>query len=109
MVQSMTNTDTADIPGTIKQVAALARAGSEVVRVIWSLPTPATAPPELPSTCASAAPSASVPRRNPPARIRAADLRTAAAAAAALAEALAAARLVAEAEAVADRAVAPEA
>src|SRR6202051_3056059 len=33
MVQSMTNTDTADIPGTIKRVAALARAGSEVVRV----------------------------------------------------------------------------
>ena len=33
MVQSMTNTDTADISGTIKQVAALARAGSEVVRV----------------------------------------------------------------------------
>src|SRR5256885_11754809 len=33
MVQSMTNTDTADIPGTIKQVAALSKAGSEVVRV----------------------------------------------------------------------------
>src|SRR3982074_2684595 len=33
MVQSMTNTDTADIPGTVKQVAALARAGSEIVRV----------------------------------------------------------------------------
>src|SRR5450631_3495768 len=33
MVQSMTNTDTADIPGTVKQVAALARAGSELVRV----------------------------------------------------------------------------
>src|SRR5208283_4027635 len=33
MVQSMTHTDTADIPGTVKQVAALARAGSEVVRV----------------------------------------------------------------------------
>ncbi len=33
MVQSMTNTDTADIPGTIKQVADLARAGSEIVRV----------------------------------------------------------------------------
>jgi (E)-4-hydroxy-3-methylbut-2-enyl-diphosphate synthase len=33
MVQSMTNTDTADISGTVKQVAALARAGSEVVRV----------------------------------------------------------------------------
>src|ERR1039458_10226139 len=33
MVQSMTNTDTADVPGTVRQVAALARAGSEVVRV----------------------------------------------------------------------------
>ena len=33
MVQSMTNTDTADIPGTSKQIAALAKAGSEVVRV----------------------------------------------------------------------------
>src|SRR6059058_4628046 len=33
VVQSMTNTDTADIQGTIKQVAALARDGSELVRV----------------------------------------------------------------------------
>jgi (E)-4-hydroxy-3-methylbut-2-enyl-diphosphate synthase len=33
MVQSMTNTDTADIASTVLQVAALARAGSEVVRV----------------------------------------------------------------------------
>src|SRR6266853_1091350 len=33
VVQSMTNTDTADIPSTVKQVAALARAGSELVRV----------------------------------------------------------------------------
>jgi (E)-4-hydroxy-3-methylbut-2-enyl-diphosphate synthase len=33
VVQSMTNTDTADIPGTIQQVAALAAAGSELVRV----------------------------------------------------------------------------
>src|SRR5580700_10159211 len=33
VVQSMTNTDTADIEGTIRQVAALARAGSELVRV----------------------------------------------------------------------------
>src|SRR5260370_1242801 len=33
VVQSMTNTDTADVPGTIKQVAALARSGSELVRV----------------------------------------------------------------------------
>ncbi|WP_406672007.1 flavodoxin-dependent (E)-4-hydroxy-3-methylbut-2-enyl-diphosphate synthase [Natronospira sp.] len=33
MVQSMTNTDTADIDATVKQVAELARAGSEVVRI----------------------------------------------------------------------------
>jgi (E)-4-hydroxy-3-methylbut-2-enyl-diphosphate synthase len=33
VVQSMTNTDTADVPGTVRQVAALARAGSELVRV----------------------------------------------------------------------------
>ena len=33
VVQSMTNTDTADIQGTIDQVAALTRAGSELVRV----------------------------------------------------------------------------
>src|ERR1700677_998703 len=33
VVQSMTNTDTADVPGTIAQVAALAAAGSELVRV----------------------------------------------------------------------------
>ena len=33
MVQSMTNTDTADVLATVRQVAVLARAGSEVVRV----------------------------------------------------------------------------
>jgi len=33
VVQSMTNTDTADISATVQQVAALARAGSELVRV----------------------------------------------------------------------------
>ena len=33
IVQSMTNTDTADVQGTIAQVAALAAAGSELVRV----------------------------------------------------------------------------
>src|SRR5262252_4667337 len=33
VVQSMTNTDTADIAATVKQVAALTRAGSELVRV----------------------------------------------------------------------------
>jgi (E)-4-hydroxy-3-methylbut-2-enyl-diphosphate synthase len=33
VVQSMTNTDTADVDGTVAQTAALARAGSEIVRV----------------------------------------------------------------------------
>jgi (E)-4-hydroxy-3-methylbut-2-enyl-diphosphate synthase len=33
VVQSMTNTDTADIPSTIEQVAQLAEAGSELVRI----------------------------------------------------------------------------
>ena len=33
VVQSMTNTDTADIDATVKQVMALARAGSELVRI----------------------------------------------------------------------------
>ena len=33
VVQSMTNTDTADVPGSIEQIAALSRAGSELVRV----------------------------------------------------------------------------
>jgi len=33
VVQSMTNTDTADVEGTIQQIAALARSGSEMVRV----------------------------------------------------------------------------
>src|SRR6201984_863055 len=33
VVQSMTNTDTADVTSTVEQVASLARAGSELVRV----------------------------------------------------------------------------
>src|SRR5687768_12337771 len=33
VIQSMTNTDTADVPATVQQVAELARAGSELVRV----------------------------------------------------------------------------
>jgi len=33
VVQSMTNTDTADVDSTVQQVAALARAGSEMVRI----------------------------------------------------------------------------
>ncbi|HET9664443.1 MAG TPA: flavodoxin-dependent (E)-4-hydroxy-3-methylbut-2-enyl-diphosphate synthase, partial [Burkholderiales bacterium] len=33
VVQSMTNTDTADLAATVQQVADLARAGSEIVRI----------------------------------------------------------------------------
>jgi (E)-4-hydroxy-3-methylbut-2-enyl-diphosphate synthase len=33
VVQSMTNTDTADVDSTVRQVAALAGAGSEIVRI----------------------------------------------------------------------------
>ncbi len=47
MVQSMTNTDTADIPSTVKQIAALARAGSEVVRVTVNNEAAAEAVPPI--------------------------------------------------------------
>src|SRR5215467_11484996 len=47
VVQSMTNTDTADIPGTVKQVAALARAGSELVRVTVNNEEAAAAVPHI--------------------------------------------------------------
>jgi (E)-4-hydroxy-3-methylbut-2-enyl-diphosphate synthase len=47
MVQSMTNTDTTDIPGTVKQIAALARAGSEVVRVTVNNDDAARAVPRI--------------------------------------------------------------
>ena len=46
-VQSMTNTDTADIEGTIQQVAALARAGSELVRVTVNNDAAAAAVPQI--------------------------------------------------------------
>ncbi len=47
VVQSMTNTDTADIPGTIAQVAALARAGSELVRITVDRDEAAAAVPHI--------------------------------------------------------------
>src|SRR5450755_4261014 len=47
VVQSMTNTDTADIPGTIQQVAALARAGSELVRITVNNDDAAKAVPHI--------------------------------------------------------------
>src|ERR1035441_10501672 len=47
VVQSMTNTDTADVAGTIEQVAALALAGSEIVRVTVNNEQAAAAVPSI--------------------------------------------------------------
>src|ERR1044071_7412979 len=47
VVQSMTNTDTADIAATVDQVAALARAGSELVRITVDRDEAAKAVPHI--------------------------------------------------------------
>jgi (E)-4-hydroxy-3-methylbut-2-enyl-diphosphate synthase len=47
VVQSMTNTDTADVAGTVKQVSELWRAGSELVRVTVNNPESAAAVPRI--------------------------------------------------------------
>ncbi|MCK9538589.1 flavodoxin-dependent (E)-4-hydroxy-3-methylbut-2-enyl-diphosphate synthase [Dokdonella sp.] len=47
IVQSMTNTDTADIGATVRQVAELARAGSELVRITVNTPAAAAAVPRI--------------------------------------------------------------
>ncbi len=47
VVQSMTNTDTADVAGTAAQAAELARAGSELVRVTVNNEEAAAAVPEI--------------------------------------------------------------
>ncbi len=47
VVQSMTNTDTADIDATVRQVAALARAGSELVRITVDRDESAAAVPHI--------------------------------------------------------------
>lgn len=47
VVQSMTNTDTADVTGTAEQVAALARAGSEIVRITVDRDEAAKAVPHI--------------------------------------------------------------
>jgi len=47
VVQSMTNTDTADVAATIAQVALLARAGSELVRVTVNNDAAAAAVPQI--------------------------------------------------------------
>ena len=47
VVQSMTNTDTADVEATARQVAALARAGSELVRITVDRDEAAAAVPHI--------------------------------------------------------------
>ncbi len=47
VVQSMTNTDTVDAAGTAEQVATLARAGSEIVRITVNTKAAAAAVPEI--------------------------------------------------------------
>ncbi len=47
VVQSMTNTDTADVASTVEQVAALARAGSELVRITVNNEDAAAAVPHI--------------------------------------------------------------
>ncbi|MBV6487250.1 MAG: flavodoxin-dependent (E)-4-hydroxy-3-methylbut-2-enyl-diphosphate synthase [Pseudorhodoplanes sp.] len=47
VVQSMTNTDTADVEATARQVAALARAGSEIVRITVDRDEAAAAVPHI--------------------------------------------------------------
>ncbi|MGA8047856.1 MAG: flavodoxin-dependent (E)-4-hydroxy-3-methylbut-2-enyl-diphosphate synthase, partial [Dermatophilaceae bacterium] len=47
VVQSMTNTDTADVAATVAQVAALARAGSELVRITVNNAEAAAAVPRI--------------------------------------------------------------
>jgi len=59
VVQSMTNTDTADVAGTTRQIAELWRAGSEMVRVTVNTPEAAAGVPRIttrpPSSSAMAA------------------------------------------------------
>src|SRR6267378_5194963 len=47
VVQSMTNTDTADVEATSRQIAALARAGSELVRITVDRDEAAAAVPKI--------------------------------------------------------------
>ena len=56
VVQSMTNTDTADVTSTVNQVLALAKAGSELVRVTvnstcWARKSPSSATSTTTAIC----------------------------------------------------------
>src|SRR5262252_3985754 len=50
VVQSMTNTDTVDVPGTVNQAMALANAGSELVRVTVNTEEAAKGVPKIVET-----------------------------------------------------------
>ena len=70
VVQSMTNTDTVDVPGTVNQVMALARAGSELVRITVNTEHAAAAVPGL---CRIAGTPVIADPRHPRRRSRAED------------------------------------
>jgi (E)-4-hydroxy-3-methylbut-2-enyl-diphosphate synthase len=54
VVQSMTNTDTADVAATVRQIRELARAGSELVRITVNTEAAAAAVPEICSALSTA-------------------------------------------------------
>ena len=76
VVQSMTNTDTADVASTTKQVAELWRAGSELVRVTVNNPESAAAVPRIVERLAMMGVERADHRRLPLQRPPAADERT---------------------------------
>ena len=73
VVQSMTNTDTADIEATARQVAALARAGSELVRITVDRDEAAAAVPHIRDRLRSKGHRSPADRRLPLYRPQAAD------------------------------------
>ena len=71
VIQSITNTDTADVAGTARQCLELATAGSEMVRITVNVPEAAAAVPEIKPACSTPARGAA-DRRFPLQRTRAA-------------------------------------
>ena len=65
VVQSMTNTDTADVEATARQVAALARAGSELVRITVDRDEAAAAVPHIRDRLAAMGVDGAADRRFP--------------------------------------------
>ena len=73
VVQSMTNTDTADIDATVKQVGQLWRAGSELVRITVDRDESAAAVPHIRDKLAARGINCAADRRFPLYRPQAAD------------------------------------